>query len=108
MPEAFSIRWKLDRPFVEQDKAEDVYALVTIEPNTTAPVSSSQLALPAHVIVLVDVSGSMDFLVRFDPNAQNLGDGMIEGQASQKVVSSVPSRREMACAVVQKLAERLT
>lgn len=108
MPEAFSIRWKLDRPFVEQDKAEDVYALLTIEPNTAGPVSTSQLVLPAHVIVLVDVSGSMDFLVRFDPNAQNLGDSVTEGQASQKVVSSVPSRREMACAVVQKLAERLT
>ncbi|MBM4073530.1 MAG: VWA domain-containing protein [Planctomycetes bacterium] len=108
MPEAFSIRWKLDRPLVEQDKAEDVYALVTIEPTTGGPLLASQLALPAHVILLVDVSGSMDFLVRFDPDAKNMGEGVTEGQASQKVVSSVPSRREMACAVVQRLAERLT
>jgi hypothetical protein len=108
MPDAFFLRGKLDRPYVEQDKAEDVYALVTIEPNPAVLAATSQLVLPAHLIVLVDVSGSMDFLVRFDPNAKNLGDALTEGRASQKVVSNVPSRREMACTVVQKLAERLS
>ncbi len=60
-----------------------------------------------HLILLVDVSGSMDFLVRHDPNAQKIGEGVTEGKAAQRVVSDVPSRREMACAVVQKLVERL-
>jgi len=107
MSDAFLLRWKLDRPFVEQNKAEDVYALILIEPNPAVLAVTSQVALPAHLIVLVDVSGSMDFLVRHDPNATNVGEALTEGRASQKVVSNVPSRREMACTVVQKLAERL-
>src|SRR5437899_10326205 len=49
----------------------------------------------------------MDFLVRHDPSAQKVGEGFTEGKATQRVVSDVPSRREMACTVVQKLAERL-
>jgi hypothetical protein len=105
--DAFFLRWKLDRPFVEQDKAEDVYALLSIEPNPAVLTGASQVALPAHLIVLVDVSGSMDFLVRHDPDATNVGEALTEGVASQKVVSSVPSRREMASTVVQKLTERL-
>jgi hypothetical protein len=105
MADAFSLRWKVDRPFVPHDQSEDVHALVTIEPN--APVLSGRASLPTHLILLVDVSGSMDFLMRHDPGAQNLGEGLIEGRASHKVVSNVPSRRETACAVVQKLAERL-
>jgi hypothetical protein len=107
MSDAFFLRWKLDRPFVEQNKAEDVYALISIEPNPDVLTVTSQVVLPAHLIVLVDVSGSMDFLVRHDPNATNVGEALTEGRASQKVMSSVPSRREMACTVVQKLTERL-
>jgi hypothetical protein len=107
MPDAFFLRWKLDRPFVEQNKGEEVYALVTIEPNGSVLVQSSQASLPAHLIILVDVSASMDILVRHDPNAKNVGDALTEGRASHKVFSDVPSRREMACTVVQKLTERM-
>src|SRR5262245_60875429 len=107
MSDAFSLRWKLDRPFLPPGQAEDVYTLVTIEPNPTALAMPGQTALPVHILLLVDVSGSMDFLMRHDPNAQAVGEQTIEGRASQQVVSSVPSRREMACAVVQKLVERL-
>src|SRR5262245_10191187 len=103
MPDAFSARWKLDRPFLLENQSEDVHALVTIEPSAQA-LTVPQPGLPVHIILLVDVSGSMDFLMRHDPNARSLGEGMTEGRASQKVVSSVPSRREMACSVVQKLA----
>src|SRR5690349_3208832 len=106
MSEAFSLHWKLDRPFVEQNRSEDVHALISIEPNV-AFLSSAGPSLPMHIIVLVDVSASMDYLVRFDPNAKKLGQQLTEGQASEKVLSSVPSRREMACSVVKKLAERL-
>lgn len=105
MSDAFFLRWKVDRPYVEQDKPEDVYALVTIEPNPTVLAGGAQV--PTHLLLLVDVSGSMDFLVRFDPNAQKLGIQHTEGHKAQQVVSDVPSRREMACAVVRKLAERL-
>src|SRR5437867_10342649 len=105
MSNAFFLRWKLDRPYVEQDKAEDVHALVTIEPDPN--VLGGGQTLPMHLLLLVDVSGSMDFLVRHDPKAQTVGQKVTEGQTAQKVVSDVPSRREMACAVVRKLAERL-
>lgn len=106
MSDAFRLRWKLDRPFLEQGKPEDIYVLLTVEPNTTLGAGSTS-KLPVHLLLLVDVSGSMDFLVRHDPNAQKVGEGVTEGKAAQRVVSDVPSRREMACTVVQKLAERL-
>src|SRR5439155_4966327 len=89
------------------DKPEDVHALVTIEPNPTVLASTDPTVLPAHLIVLVDVSGSMDYLMRHDPNAQKVGEVLTEGKRSQSVKSSVPSRREVACAVVKRLAERM-
>ncbi len=107
MPEAFALRWKLDQPYVLYDKPEDVYALVTIEPNPTVLATGDPTVLPAHVIVLVDVSGSMDYLMRHDPNAQKVGEVLTEGRRSQSVKSDVPSRREVACAVVQRLAAKM-
>jgi hypothetical protein len=107
MSDAFVLRWKLDRPYLEHDKPADVYTLLTIEPNPAVLAAGPAPSLPTHLIVLVDVSGSMDVLVRFDPNAQKVGDVLTEGKAAERVVSEVPSRREMACEVVQKMAERL-
>src|SRR5262245_50622111 len=107
MADAFTLRWKLDRPFLPPNQPEDVHALVMIEPNATALANVPVAALPVHVILLVDVSGSMDFLMRHDPSAKTVGEGLTEGRASHKVVSNVPSRREMATTVVQKLTERL-
>jgi hypothetical protein len=103
------MRWKLDRPYLEADKSDDVYALLTIEPNPAAmaPGAAPPAVIPTHLILLVDVSGSMNVLVRHDPNAQKVGDGYTEGKFAHKVVSEVPSRREMACGVVQKMVERL-
>lgn len=107
MSDAFSLRWKLDRPFVEQNKSDDVQTLLSIEPNASL-LSGAGPGLPVHILVLVDVSASMDYLVRFDPDAKTVGTKLTEGRTSPKVVSKVPSRREMACSVVQKLAERLS
>src|SRR4051794_30873337 len=107
MADAFALRWKLDRPYLEHEKPADVYTLLTIEPNPAALGPAAPAPLPTHLILLVDVSGSMDVLVRFDPNAQKVGDMLTEGKAAQRVVSDVPSRREMACEVVQRMAERL-
>src|SRR3954454_8689933 len=109
MSDAFALRWKLDRPCLEADRPGDVYTLLTIEPNPAAlgggPAAPPPAAIPTHLILLVDVSGSMDVLVRHDPNAQKVGDGYTEGKAAQRVVSDVPSRREMACDVVQRMVE---
>ncbi len=108
MSDAFLLRWKLDRPFLEQNKPEDVYVLITIEPNPALLAPASPPAtMASHLFLLVDVSGSMDVLVRRDPAAQKIGEGTTEGKASQTVVSEVPSRREMAATVVQKMVERM-
>ena len=107
MPDAFTLRWKLDRPFLPQNQAEDVYVLLTIEPNTTGLAMAAPTGLPVHIVLLVDVSGSMDFLMRHDPKAKSVGQGVTEGRATDRVESDIPSRREMATTVVQKLAERL-
>jgi Mg-chelatase subunit ChlD len=102
----FLLRWKLDRPYVYQGRSEDVYALLTIEPNPAALVRPAP-ALPMHLIFLVDVSGSMNFLIRPDPAAQIIGPVLTEGVASTGVVSAVPSRREVACLVLNQLIEQL-
>jgi hypothetical protein len=107
MPEAFTLRWKLDQPYVLHDKPEDVYALITIEPNAAVLGGGDPTVLPAHLIVLADVSGSMDYLMRHDPNAQKVGEVLTEGKRSQSVKSDVPSRREVACAVVKRLVEKM-
>src|SRR5436305_227576 len=72
MSEAFTLRWKLDRPYLEHDKPADVYSLLTIEPSAAA-LAAAPASLPTHLILLVDVSGSMDVLVRFDPKAKEVG-----------------------------------
>ncbi len=107
MPDAFTLRWKLDRPYLEHDTPGEVYALLTVEPNASVLGSVPAVAIPTHLILLVDVSESMDVLVRRDPNAQKVGAASAEGKAAQRVVSEVPSRREMAAGVVQKMVERL-
>ena len=107
MADAFLMRWKLDRPFLEANTPGDVYALLTIEPNPAVLGSAPTASIPSHLILLVDVSESMDVLVRRDPNAQKVGAGSAEGKVAQRVVSDVPSRREMAASVVQKMVERL-
>jgi len=107
MSDAFNLRWKLDRPYLEQNTPGDVYALLTIEPSTAVRGSAPAATIPTHLILLVDVSESMDVLVRRDPSAQKVGAASAEGKVAQRVVSDVPSRREMACDVVQKMVERL-
>src|SRR5205807_4675983 len=67
----------------------------------------SGATMPAHLIVLVDVSASMDYLMRHDPDAKEFGPTLTEGELSRRVESVVPSRREVAVAVAQKLAARL-
>ena len=107
MADAFTLRWKLDRPYLDADTPGEVYALLTVEPSASVVGTAPAAPIPTHLILLVDVSESMDVLVRRDPNAQKIGAGSAEGRAAQRVVSDVPSRREMAAGVVQKMVERL-
>ncbi len=108
MSQAFFLRWKLDQPFVIHNQPEDIHVLLAIEPDPAALTMPAGLGgLPLHLFLLVDVSGSMDILMRHDPEATTVGEGLTEGRPSDKVMSNVPSRREMACTVVQKIAERL-
>lgn len=107
MSDAFVLRWKLDRPFLDQNTPGEVYTLLTIEPNPATLSATPPATIPTHLILLVDASESMDVLVRRDPNARKIGKGTAEGKAAQRVKSDVPSRREMAAGVVQKMVERL-
>jgi hypothetical protein len=108
MADAFSLRWKLDQPFIHISRSEEIHALVTIEPNTAVLTDPpTGVALPAHLFVLVDVSGSMDYLMRHDPTATTVGQQFTEGKSAVSVQSEVPSRREVACLVVRRLIESL-
>src|SRR5205823_3440769 len=88
------------------------YVLVTIRPNLTllGPVMErgSAASLPAHLIAVVDVSGSMQTLIHDDPNARVVGSGTAEGQAVSYVESTVPTRLAVARGVVKRLIDRLT
>src|SRR5262249_43163987 len=81
---------------------------LTIEPNPAVLGHlGSAAALPAHLIVLVDVSGSMDYLVRHDPKARVGVKLLTEGQPSRGVESDVPTRRQVACEATTRPAEAL-
>jgi hypothetical protein len=108
MAEAFFLRWKLSQPYVLENGPETIHTLLTIEPNPAVLGNlNSDSALPAHLIVLVDVSGSMDYLVRHDPKARVGARVVTEGQPSRGVESEVPTRRQVACQAVTRLVESL-
>jgi hypothetical protein len=108
MMDAFCLRWKLGQPYVLAGRSESIDILLTMEPNPQVlGQPGTETALPVHLIVLVDVSSSMNYLVRPDPAARILGEMLTEGQPSRGVDSMVPSRREVACDVTSRLAERL-
>ncbi len=112
MAEEFIVDWKVDQPAIlAGQQREEVYALVTIRPNISVlgPLLESNTAtsLPAHLVVIVDVSGSMNILIRDDPNARPVGHRTSEGRNVTVVETDVPCRSEVAQNVVRKLAERL-
>ena len=111
MAEEFLLECRLDQPAVLSGRPADVYSLVTIRPNPVrlgALLESGQAAsLPAHLIVLVDVSGSMQTLIEPDNNARVVGQSTVEGVLMSEVEASVPSRRAVAVNVVRHLVERM-
>jgi Ca-activated chloride channel family protein len=110
--EEFILDCKLDQPAVLAGESADLYSLVTIRPNISRIGSlieaAGDISLPAHLIVLVDVSQSMQTLIEDDPKARVVGRATSEGQTVAMVESSVPSRAMVAQRVVQRLAERLS
>ena len=111
MSEEFLLECKLDQPAVLSGRSANVYSLVTIKPNAAKLgallETSGGASLPAHLIVIVDVSGSMNTLIEPDPHARIVGSATVEGQAMTEVVASVPSRRMVAVNVVRRMVERM-
>jgi Ca-activated chloride channel family protein len=111
MAEEFLLEWKVDQPAVLADQPADLYVLTTIRPNPSRLGPLLELtpdkALPAHLIVLVDVSGSMQTIIRPDPQARVVGSGLSEGQSVSYVETSVPTRSAVAQGVVRRLVERM-
>lgn len=111
MAEEFLLECRLDQPAVLSGRSADVYSLVTIRPNGarlgSLLESGSGTSLPAHLIVVVDVSGSMHMLVEPDPQARTVGSTTLDGLSVTEVESEVPSRRMVAVKVVQRLVERM-
>ena len=70
MSEEFLLECRLDQPVVMSGRTSDVYSLITIKPNPAqlgGILESPQgTSLPAHLIVVVDVSGSMNTLIGLD------------------------------------------
>lgn len=111
MAEEFLLECRLDQPAVLSGRSADVYSLVTIKPNMsrlgTLMESGQGANLPAHLIIVVDVSGSMNLLIEDDPNMRIVGSSTVEGRSTTVVESEVPSRRMVAVKVVQRLVERM-
>ncbi|HEY0981906.1 VWA domain-containing protein [Schlesneria sp.] len=111
MAEEFLLECRLDQPAVLSGRSADVYSLVTIKPNPVrlgALMESGQgSSLPAHLIVLVDVSGSMLTLIEPDSNTKVVGRSMVEWIMMSEVEATVPSRRAVAVNVVRHLVERM-
>jgi hypothetical protein len=109
--EEFLLECRLDQPAVLSGRSADVYSLVTIKPNGvrlgSLLESSQSPSLAAHLIVIVDVSGSMDTLIEPDHNARVIGQQMVEGRLMTEVEASVPSRRAVSVNVVRRLVERM-
>ena len=111
MPEEFLIDSRVDQPAVLAGQGGDVWVLLTVSPNPARLGELHEIgpeqALPAHLLVVVDVSGSMQEIIRDDPRARVIGHDVKEGQAVDVVQTSVPSRLAVAQAVVRRLIERM-
>ena len=110
MPNEFTIEAKLDRPAVLAGRTSEVYSLVTIQPNMErlgVLLESGVPSLPAHLVVIVDVSDSMKVLIEPDPKAKIVSQRIVEGDMRSVVETTVPTRLVVAMRVVQKLVERM-
>jgi hypothetical protein len=111
MSEEFTIDCKVDQPSIRTNHSASVYSLVTIRPNMAVLGAlierSSDTPLQSHLIVIVDVSGSMECLIEDDPDARIVGQSNVEGQVAHIIESSKPSRRIVATNAVRLLVERM-
>jgi Ca-activated chloride channel family protein len=111
MADEFLLDCRIDQPAVLAGQGADVYVLTTITPNPARLGSLHEVgpdqSLPAHLIVVVDVSGSMQEIIRPDPDARVVGHDTSEGVPVRVVETSVPSRLIVAQGVVHRLIERM-
>lgn len=111
MAEEFLLDCRLDQPSILAGQSADLYSLVTIRPNISKLgallESAGNAPLPAHLIVIVDVSGSMSTIIEEDPNARIVGTGVSEGNSVTYIETTVPSRLIVAQRVVHRLVDRL-
>ena len=111
MADEFLMDCRVDQPAVLAGQGGDVWVLTTISPNPARLGALHEVgpeqALPAHLLVVVDVSGSMQEIIRDDPKARVVGHLISEGQPVHVVETSVPSRLAVAQGVVRRLVERM-
>jgi Ca-activated chloride channel family protein len=111
MADEFFLECRVDQPAVLAGQSADLHVLTTVRPNPAVLGALMEpnpgQALPAHLIVLVDVSGSMQEIIRPDPDARIVGSGTAEGQPIHYVETTVPTRLAVAQGVVRRLVERM-
>src|SRR5262245_46868713 len=111
MADEFILESRTDQPAVLTGQSTDLHVLTTITPNPQRlgdlHETGPEQALPAHLIVLVDVSASMQEIIRPDPHARVIGHDTSEGVPVDIIQTSVPSRLVVAQGVVRRLIERM-
>jgi Ca-activated chloride channel family protein len=111
MSEEFLLECRVDQPAVLAGQGGDVWVLTTVSPNPGRLGELHEVgpaeALPAHLLVVVDVSGSMQEIIRHDPHARVVGQDYAEGVPVHLVETNVPSRLAVAQGVVRRLVERM-
>ena len=110
--EEFLLTAKADQPNVLTTENEtELYGLFTIRPNASVLkglLEGTASALPTHIVLVLDVSGSMNTLIRDDPHAKRLGTTVVEGVRMTQVETSVPSRKRVVAEVARRIVKRLT
>jgi Ca-activated chloride channel family protein len=109
--EEFLITAKTDQPNVLTGDAEtELYGLFTIRPNPAVLkglLEGAAPGLPTHLVLVLDVSGSMNTLIRDDPHARVVKDVVVEGVRMREVETNVPSRKKVVAEVARRIVRRL-
>lgn len=109
--EEFLLSAKTDQPNVLSSEPEtELYGLVTIRPNPAVLkglIEGGVPALPMHLVLVLDVSGSMNALMRDDPKARKVGTATIDGLEATIVESNVPTRKMVIANVARRMVGKL-
>jgi Ca-activated chloride channel family protein len=109
--EEFLLTAKTDQPNVLTTEAEtELYGLFTIRPNPAILKGLLEGAAPSlatHIVLVLDVSGSMNTLIRHDPHARQVGSTVVEGVRMTSVETTVPTRKQVVAEVARRIVKRL-